>query len=233
MLSVVTFKWRPPPGYRSQFRSEHVNVLRSMVARHYPEPHRFICITDDANGLAPGIETVKLWTDHSGLPNPRGRHNPSCYRRLKLFAADAASIVGERFAVFDIDTVICGDLRPLLNRTEDFVIWGDTHPRTFYNGSFYLLRAGTRRQVWEDFDPATSPAAAKAAGHFGSDQAWISYKLGLGQPTFGMADGIYSFRVHVGGKPLPANARIVFFHGKIDPWSPAAQRLKWVKENWR
>lgn len=233
-LQVVAFKWRTP-GYRSQFRGAHVNVLRRMVARNYRKPHDFVCVTDDPRGIETGIRIVPLWPDHGRLQNPMGRHQPSCYRRLKLFSAEAEQIIGKRFIALDLDIVVTGDLAPIFDRTEDFVMWGDTHPRTFYNGSMMLMTAGARREVWDEFDPATSPAKAKAAGHFGSDQGWISYRLGRGQAMWGQAEGIYSWRVHLvqGQKPLPENARVVIFHGKQDPWGPVAQRHAWVRENWR
>lgn len=44
-LTVVTFKWKTP-GYRAVFESKHVNILRRMVLRHYPDPVRFVCFTD-------------------------------------------------------------------------------------------------------------------------------------------------------------------------------------------
>lgn len=234
MLSVVTFKWKPRPGYRSTFTAAHVNILRRMVARHYATPHRFVCVTDDATGLDPAVAVVPLWSDFATVPSPHGGHNPSCYRRLKVFSADIAAVLGERFVCLDLDTVIVGDCAPLFDRPEDFVIWGETDPRSFYNGSLFLLRAGTRRQVYDRFDPKTSPRLAFKAGKFGSDQGWISYCLGKGEAMFGRQDGVYSFRVHLAprGGALPADARMVMFHGKIDPDSVAAQRLPWVREHY-
>lgn len=235
--TIVCFKWRAPAVYRSQFNGMHVNVLAGMVRRHYSKPHNFVCVTDDSAGIdQKHVKVMPLWPDHGQLQNPFGRRRgPSCYRRLKLFAPDAGEAFGERIIALDLDVVITGDLAPLFDRPEDFVIWGDSHPRTFYNGSFWSLRAGAVPEIWTDFDPDRSPALAKEAGFFGSDQAWISYKLGPGRPTFGMADGIYSYRVHVapGGGVLPANARMVVFHGKIDPWSGDAQQYDWVREHWR
>jgi len=233
-LRVVTFKWKTP-GYRSTFSAKHVNTLRRMIERNYKREHEFVCVTDDFAGLDDGIRRVPLWNDHATLRNPMGRHQPSCYRRLKLFSMEAKDIIGPRFVAIDLDVVILGDLRPIFDREEDFIMWGDTHPRTFYNGSLVMMTAGARREVWDDFDPMRSPALAKAAGHFGSDQGWISYRLGPGQPTWGMAEGVYSYRVHMeqGRKPIPDNAKIVVFHGKVDPWSPLAQRHRWVRENWR
>lgn len=238
MLSVVCWKWAPPRGYRSSFGPNTVNVLRRMVARHYPDPHRFLCVTDDPDGLDKDIEVVPAWNDFATIPSPSGGRNPSCYRRLRAFAPDIEAVFGKRFVSMDLDMVITGDLRPVWNRPEDFVIWGDAHPRTFYNGSMFLLSAGARAKVWTTFDPVASPKAAKAHGHFGSDQGWISYCLGPGEQKWTQEDGVYSFRNHLGGdgsnpaRQLPSNVKVVVMHGAHDPWGPVARRLPWIQEHY-
>lgn len=233
MISFVCFKWHAD-GYRSKFDGAHVNALRDMVAKHYPDPHRFICITDNAEGIADGIEIVPLWDEHADIPNPSFRTGPSCYRRLKVFSRDFGRVAGERFVCLDLDVVITGDLRPLVDRDEDFVAWKDPGNKWPYNGSMFMLRAGSRPQVWENFNPETSPKEAHAAGCRGSDQGWISYVLGDGEATWGAQDGLYSYSMQLNGgnATLPKNARVVLFHGDVDPWSKEAQRHKWVKENY-
>lgn len=241
-LRVVCWKWHQP-GYRSKFTAEHVNVLANMVRRNYWKPVEVVCITDDTAGIDSSITTIPLWDTYASLPNHSFRHGPSCYRRLKAFSREAEQIIGPRFVSLDLDVVITGDVTPLWDRPDDFVIWGDTLPGYWYNGSMWLLRAGARPQVWEDFDPVLSPRSAVQAGRKGSDQAWISHKLGPGEKTWTIKDGVYSFRNHLGGdqlrdrrakvKPLPDDARIVIFHGHWDPWSPEAQRVDWVRRNWR
>jgi hypothetical protein len=234
-LTVVTFKWKPVPGYRSTFGPQAVNILRRMVARHYPHPHTFTCITDDPSGLDKRVKVMKLWPDFKDVPSPHGPRNPSCYRRLKLFSPEMASMLGRRFVCLDLDTVIVGDVTPLWHRPEDFVIWGEQDPRSFYNGSMFMMTAGARRQVYDTFDPVQTPRDAFTAGRFGSDQGVISHVLGRGEATWGRADGVYSYRIDIrpNGGVLPANARMVMFHGQIDPWAPAAQELEWVKAAWR
>ena len=237
MLTFVTWKWKSPMGYRSTFESEHVNVLFRMVDRHYKLPHRKICVTDDKAGIDGSIEVVPLWDDLSTVPNPNGRHNPSCYRRLKLFAPDAGLTFGDRVVSLDLDMVIVGDLIPLFERPEDFVIWGQSDfPKTqWYNGSLWMLRTGTRPQVWTQFDGKTSPNLAMKAGKRGSDQGWFSYILGPNEAIWTAKDGVYSYRVHLSQVcwQLPENARIIAFHGRIDPWSYEAQQHPWVRTHWR
>jgi len=216
-----------------------------MVKRHYPEPHRFVCVTDDTKGLS-DVETIPLWSDFARIPSPHGGNRPSCYRRLKLFDPEIEGLLGQRFVALDLDLVITGDLRPVLNRQEDFVMYGDTDPRSFYNGSMLLMTAGARPQVWTTFDPQRSPQESMAAGRFGSDQGWISHCLGPGEARWGTADGVYSYRRHIAQKHkpvtpqeqraygrLPQGARVVVFHGRYDPWAAHAQRWDWVRSHYR
>jgi hypothetical protein len=228
---VVTFLWRTP-GYRSKYTVRHVDILRRMVRRNYDRPHRFVLITDDAAGLnEPDIECFQLWDDLSQIKNPSGANNPSCYRRLKLFAPNTAEWLGPRFVCVDLDTVIVGNMAPLWDRPEDFVIWrspgGNQNP---YCGSMWMLRAGARPQVWLDFDPVRSPIETIRHGLFGSDQAWIAHRLGPNEATWGPEHGALSYRM--GGldrRPLPGSARIVFFHGKPDPDEQGPQSKLWVR----
>jgi hypothetical protein len=234
MLDIVTFKWASPTEYRSTFNFKHVNILFAMCCRHYPHPFRFHCVTDNPDHINPDIIVHKLWDEHADIPSPVGHGNPSCYRRLKMFSTEAREMFGSRILTLDLDVVITADMSPVWNRPDDFVIWGDTSPRTPYNGSMILMDAGCRRHVWNTFDPIRSPALSLASGAWGSDQAWISCVLGRGEKMWGCADGVYSFRNHIlpNQGVLPNNARIVIFHGNHDPWSPIPQQLPWVRDNW-
>ncbi len=234
-LSVICWKWKPSEGYRSTFSPETVNTLRAMVARNYPHPHTFSCVTDDPSGIEDNVSIIPLPTEFSDIPSPHGGKNPSCYRRLRMFAPDAASLFGRRFVSLDLDCVLTSDVSPLWDRSEDFVMWGDTNPRTHYNGSMVLMTAGARSKVWTHFDPIKSPKLSSAAGFFGSDQGWISYCLGPGEAKWTQRDGVYSYRNHLRRTPLlPQNARAVFFHGSFDPWSPGiTTRHPWIADHYR
>lgn len=233
--SVVCWRWKPQPGYRSFYGPATVNTLKAMVRRHYPHPHRFICVTDEWKGIDPDVEIRPAWNDFARVPSPHGGRNPSCYRRLRLYHPDAAQWFGNRYVSLDLDVVITGDLTPLWHRPEDVVYWGDTNPMkgSHYNGSMQLVRAGSRPQLWTDFEPAVSPKKSKANQCWGSDQGWISYRLGPGEAKWTKADGVYSLRNHLQNtSELPPNATVVVFHGAIDPWSPQANRWPWIRQHY-
>ncbi len=232
----VVFKWKAPVGYRSKFEAFTVNIMRSMLARHYDGPFELVCITDDAEGIDPRVRVLPLWQDMNHIPSPHGHGYPSCYRRLPLFGDRGRELIGDRFSVLDLDTVITGPIRPLIDNAGPFKIWGDTARGTPYNGSFYVMDACSRRQVWDTFDPENAAKRSLARGYIGSDQGWIAACLGPGEAKFGTRDGIYSYRNHIeraNSFRLPANARMVMFHGATDPWSPKAKCLGWVKQHYR
>jgi len=232
MIDVICWKWESPPGYRSKFTGENVNILWDMVAKNLNLPHRFSCITDNPEGIDPDIRIIPLWDTFADLPSPT-RRGPSCYRRLLAFSDKAKDIIGERIFSLDLDCVITDDITPLVDRPEDFVCWGATARNTHYNGGMWLLRAGTRTEVFDTFDPVRSPEITKNKHIVGSDQGWISYVLNGKDPKWTTADGVYSFRndfVFARNVELPENARIVMFHGRYDPWEARVQnQYPWVK----
>ena len=52
--NIICMKWG------TKFGASYVNRLYDMVERNTTVPHRFVCFTDDANGLNPNIETRPL-----------------------------------------------------------------------------------------------------------------------------------------------------------------------------
>jgi hypothetical protein len=136
----------------------------------------------------------------------------------------------------DLDAVIVGDLAPLFDRSEDFVInahAGKKPPRQHYNGSMALMNRGARPQVWREFDPQITPAQLQDDPEVvGTDQAWIRTILGDGEARFTAADGVYDVRHSPGlDRRLPDNARIVFFSGPRDP-ETEMDRVPWIEECW-
>lgn len=229
MLSVVCWLWAPRPGYACAYGAEHVNRLRSMVARNLDVDHELVCATDMPEGIDPRVRIVELPPETGFATHPK---RPNCYRRLRAFAPDAADWLGERILSIDLDTVITGDLTPLVSRRDDFVIYGTPIAAAPYNGSMWMLRAGSRPQVWDRFDPERTPQRTQALGLIGSDQAHIVDVLGRGEATWTARDGLLGYMRDVRKANrglLPDNARAVFFFG---PHDPAKCDDDWIRENW-
>lgn len=227
MITFVCWLWG------DRYNAEHVNTLARMIRRHYPGSHRVVCVTNTGAGVSPSIDLVADREDFAAVPSPHGGNAPSCYRRLRLFEKDSGLTFGDRIVSIDLDCVITGDLSPLFEfRREEVVGWQDPIYGNQLNGSLLLLRAGSRPQVWEEFDPIASPRFARDVGYRGSDQAWLSHWL-RDEPRWTRDDGVYSFRVDRCAARLPADSRIVFFHGRTKPWDAEAQRVAWVRHHYQ
>lgn len=246
VLTVVIWKWRQV-GHPTVYTARHVNAFAEAFRRHHRGAHRIVCVTDDPRGVQ-ACETFPLWPDYKSLRNPNGLKLPSCYRRLKLFDATTAAALGIKLGdpvlSSDIDVVITGELTDFIAKYAryDFAGWkriwvpGARGPRQppSYNGSLTLHRAGRVQELWDEFDPRYTPKLTHDAGYYGSDQAWISYRLQGRAPGWTQADGVFSYASDVVGRPLPINARLVFFNGRHKPWDAVVQRASpWVGEYWR
>lgn len=237
MITVVSWRWKQRGG--REFLPEYVNTHKAMVARHLKQEHRYICITDDPTGIEG--ETFPIWGDCDELKNLSGNPMPSCYRRLKLFdgaTTDAMGIArGDRVVSMDLDVVVVAELDPLFDRPEDFVGWrvqGGKHSSVF-NGTLFMQRADTMSYVWNTFHPKNSPWAARHAGYYGTDQAWISYLLAPSAAGWSRKDGVLSYNqdCRLTGN-LPAHTRLVSFHGgNHKPWIKRVQdESPWIRDYW-
>ena len=245
--AVVVWKWFRP-NYRSKFGAKEVNVAQSQWARRLRIPHTFICVTDDPVGLNPEIRVIDLKSLPSykwfNVPNPSSRVNPSCYVRMEIYSERAREIFcADKIISVDLDILLTDEVTPIFDIDVPFAIWGGQNvqpnvPKVYnwFNGSVQMVKAGARTEVYNDFDPASSPREANAAGCRGSDQGWIAYRLKNKGHLWGTQDGIFSYRNHIlpGGGRLPKGARLVAFHGAHDPWDRDVQsRHAWVRENYR
>lgn len=237
-----------------KYTAEHVNIFASMLKRNLTVPYRLLCITDDPDGIE--CETYPLWNDLSDLPNDswkdldvnKDKEFPSCYRRLKIFSKDTTRTLdikeGARVVSMDLDMVITGSLDELFDRPEDFIGWhggaGDGRKLKLsgYNGSLFMFRAGTCEFLWDEFDREKSPSEAKAAGYYGSDQGWLSYKMYGKNPKWTCEDGVCRFypmlSKYEDGKELLPGTKIAVFCGKWKPWHEEVIRHSpWVTEYYK
>ena len=229
MLTFVCFKWRRSSvGVQlpsaCEYTALHVNRLWSMLKRHVRIDHQLVCVTVDPDGICADVRTIPIW-DKLG-------HLGGCYNRLWVFSKEAGELFGDRFVCIDLDVVIVNDSTSLFTRKDDFVINAYNPSTRFrdqhYNGSMFMMDAGARSSVWDDFDPEVSPIESRNnPDTVGTDQSWIRHHLGKNESRWTNADGVYEARQirHA----LPDDAKIVFFSGRMDP---SVSRAEWVRSEW-
>ena len=89
MKNVVCIKWG------EKFGAEYVNKLYNAVQRNLGLKHRFICLTDNAEGIVAGVETFDI---------PRADLK-ICWNKLALFDRGIHNIEGQ-ILFLDLDVVI-------------------------------------------------------------------------------------------------------------------------------
>ena len=191
-MQFVTWKWNAEHWKKpTAYTAEHVNVLFSMLQRHYRAPFEMVCITDDPGGIRPEIRTLPIWNDFQKM----GR----CWRRLRLFSGEMRELIGPRFVSIDLDTVIVKDITSLFSAQVPFKIWGEYWRKTPYCGSLMMMDAGARGFVWDQFPEMRGDYEPNAFGRmpYGSDQDHITRCLFPFEDIWTIEDGIHNFNYTV------------------------------------
>ncbi|OBQ68924.1 hypothetical protein A9K72_12090 [Mesorhizobium loti] len=197
----------------------YVDRLRAGVARHLKQDHEF-------RVFSPGPQDIHL------------AEMKGCFARLRLFDTVFQKAFGfqegDRIVCMDLDLIVTGSLDELFDRPEPFVILqgaNAVNPCPF-NGSLWMLQAGYRPDVWQEFSPEL--AAKVPYFSFPDDQAWLADMIpDAAGWQCGKESGVYAFqkRGWPKGEALPADAKVVCFPGWRDPSQYV--RLPWVAEHWR
>lgn len=242
---VICMKWG------TLYPAEYVNVLYSAVKKHLPGPFRFVCLTDDASGFVPGIESYPI--PEIGLEH---RHwYDGAWPKIGLFSHQLYGLSG-RALFIDLDMVILQDLTPFFEQPGDLVAideaaWhSDTAPPSTMSSIFaydigkmgYLVeRLQAERDMYVQkytIEQTYLHGEVKDVRHWPRDWV-ISFKYHLRQPVL-----IDRFKAP---KPPPASAKILAFHGRprpIDLIRPTGKNwdrwphygkgaVGWMQDYWR
>lgn len=215
-LTFVLWLW---DGWRPVYDARNVNATCRMIRANTHRQHRIVCFTDRPRGIV----------ECEPLPLPElpfrmiGQHRmssngarPNSYIRLKMFSPWAAAEFPGKIVSIDLDAVVCSNMDPLWT-PEDFRInLGRASP---YNGGMWMLRTGSRLQVWEQFSPRSLEITQKR-GFFGSDQAWIAHTI-PNEKTWSEADGVFHYSQSVRTDRSIPGCKIMFCAGSIKPWDNA------------
>ena len=240
-VNIVCLKWG------NKYPAEYVNRLYRMVKQNISIPYRFICLTENNEGVMDGIETKPIALD----PDLHG-----WWYKLQLFQRELHDITGPTLFL-DLDVVIVDNIDALFTfEVNNFCIIQDLQSKDLFNSSVFRLEAGAYPEVWEDFQKDKQAIVKRLYG----DQDWVSEKIT--RPALWPKEWVVSFKKqcnarskksfgHFGKllrsasllKPkgvaiIPEGAKIIYFHGKPDPDDVANssydmwKHAPWIKDAW-
>jgi hypothetical protein len=176
-VNVICMKWG------SMYGPEYVNHLRSGVARHLARPHRFVCFTDDGEGLEAGVEVKPL----PDLGLPAGQRDLR-WRKLAVFREQLADLSGTTLFL-DLDLVVVDSLEPFFDHPGRFLIVRDDDlfrakplrrlnaPRDRFlasvgNSSVFRFEIGAHRYILDAYvaDPVAAAASYEISQQFQTAQ---------------------------------------------------------------
>jgi hypothetical protein len=232
MINIVCLKWG------TKYGPEYVNRLYAGVRRNTTLEFKFLCFTDDAQGIIPAVETHAL---------PCSSDLDSWWNKLYLFSRDLPIDHGDTVFYVDLDTLVVDNIDHILTFQPNKLV----ALRDFYHGiakSAGLVGSGLMSwphgmydHVWRQFIADPQAVIQQARPH--GDQWWVERSIPdrlFWQDLF--PDHVVSFKLHC-RKGLPTNAKIVCYHGRpsipesatqtnsVDKWTIAAQ--PWVMIHWR
>ncbi len=213
MKNVICMKWG------DKFGPEYVNRLHRMVEKNLTIPHRFVCFTDNGDGLNEGIEVRPLpeMSLDKSLPE-RG------WRKLTVFQEKLADLEGQALFL-DLDIVIAGNIDGFFEAEGEFLIIKDwDFPKDVIgNSSVFRFEIGKYPDVLDYF----VNNGEKVRSEVRNEQAYLSYKMHeKGILKYWDKSWCVSFKRQCLHKfPLnyfmepkfPENAKIIIFHGRPTP----------------
>ena len=252
---ILTMKWGTLYG------AEDVNRLARQVRRHLSRPYRFICFTDDGNGIGEGVEVLPL--PELGLP---AGHGDTRWRKLALFRRDLGGFAGATALFLDLDLVVVDDLGPFFDLPGDFHIIRDDdlfRPKPLRrinpardrflhsvgNSSVFRYQVGAHAYILDAYlaDPAAATRQYEISQQFQSAQL-----AAHGHLNYWPRGWCVSFKNDCVGRGLgsylrdpacPQGARIVLFAGnpkmadvfagRGGTWYRRIGDIEWLRKEWR
>lgn len=239
MRNVICMKWG------TKFSPEYVNILSASVRRNLTGEYRFVCFTDDAQGLDKRIEVAPLptMTGLEGRPE-RG------WRKLTLFQEKLADLRGTALFL-DLDVVIADALDPFFELPGEFRIIEDWNlPGTkIGNSSVFRFQIGAHPYVLDEFLDDRQTVYRT----FRNEQAYLSHAIAQkGELLYWPESWCLSFKKHFMRRfplgyfcePKPRkDCKIIVFHGNPNPdcvrngWHNASglravKKTPWIDKLW-
>lgn len=231
-----------------KYGPEYVNRLYNMVSRHLSLPFKMVCLTDDATDINKSIDCYPI----PELPLPDGIPERG-WKKLTTFGT-LYGLTGTALFL-DIDIVITGSLDDFFLYEADkddavYIIKDWKKPwRGVGNSSVYRFKIG----AFDSLLPYFAQNFDKIRKQFRHEQAFLSnymhqnHRLAYWPKAWCASYKYHCMRpiplAYFADPILPADARIVIFHGEINPpdalnggygkWYRYTKPAKWIQDAWR
>jgi hypothetical protein len=242
---ILCMKWG------AKYGPEYVNRLYAMVRAHLAGDFGFVCLTDDAKGIRSEVQCLPI--PHLNLHLKPGERD-GAWKKLTTFEADLHGLRGTALFL-DLDVVVVGPLQDFFTRPGDFFIIRDYRRfwrmggRIVGNSSVYRFELGAHADVLRHF----RDHMAALMRQYRNEQDYLSHFLhAQGKLNYWPAAWCPSFKYHCIPRwpanywrepAAPPGARIVIFHGEINPPDAIAGRRNkrlatmrpapWVRSAWQ
>ena len=228
MVNVVCVKWG------DKYSSEYVNNLYSMVSRNLSREFRFVCFTENPEGIKPGVEVFPFEDDYL----------PGWWNKVSLFKPRLFDLEGTTLYL-DLDVVIVDSIDCFFDQPGQFCIIRDwicemaTRRDDMWNSSVFRYEIGDMSHVWNDFKPKWKRVLKK---YRWGDQKWITEKIP--NATVWDKEWCRSFKWccssgdNVSHPIIPSNSKIIVFNGHPKPHEAISGFKKygpsrWIGEYWK
>jgi hypothetical protein len=238
-VNIICMKWG------DKFPASYVNKLYGMVARNLTLPFRFVCFTENHEGIRKEVEIQAL----PQLDLPEGIPERG-WRKLTVFAKDFGGLSGTTLFL-DLDVVIVDSIDAFFTAKGEFLIVHDKHKpaKLEGNSSVFRFEIGKYPQILSFFEQHFEEVR-KEVRH---EQAYLSREMHkLGKMQFWDDSWVPSFKYHcvppfplswIKAPSIPEGAKIILFHGLPNPpeaikgisgkWYRHIKPSLWIEKYWK
>lgn len=195
----------------AKYGPEYVNRLAAMVERNTTLEHRFVCLTDNPEGVEPDCQAI-------------GVNWPGWWAKVGIFKRPMA-LGSRRLLYLDLDTIIAGNIDCLLDYRGDFAILRDFYRPHGYQSAMMLMGPHFGRHLYDNFKPEHMEAF-RGRG----DQGYIESQVTGADLIQDMWPGrAVSYKVHCLDGP-PKGAAVINLHGRPKPHE--LPQDNWARRIW-
>ena len=236
---ILCMKWG------TKYGPEYVNRLHAMVRRHLKGDFKFVCLTDRTEGIRAEVQCFPI-----PEMNIAEAKRDGAWKKLTTFEADLYGLQGTALFL-DLDVVIVDDITSFFEVPGEFLIIHDWKrpQRVTGNSSVYRFTLGAHADVLDKFRKEHEALRRE----FRNEQAYLSDEMHKqGKLQYWDASWCASYKYHcIAPWPMnyftepkvPQGARIVIFHGVMNPPDALAGLSKgnwrktkpatWIADHWK